>query len=74
MSNVNAECIATWGAAILTVNHLLDSILVIFTEVDDASVSLAKTVAACAVEKAAAGAQNSLVDRPLAVVAGDGKI
>lgn len=74
VSNVDAGRIATWGAEILTVNHLLDSILVIFAEVDDASVSLAKTIAACTVEEAAAGAQDGLVDRPLAVITGDGKI
>lgn len=55
-------------------DHLLDCILVIFAQVDDASVSFAKTIAACAIEKAAAGAQNGLVDGPLAVVAGDGQI
>lgn len=53
---------------------MLDGILVIFAQVDDASVSLAKTIAACTVEEAAAGAQNGLVDGPLAVVAGDGQI
>lgn len=58
----------------LTVNHLLDGILVIFAQIDDASVSFTKTIAACTVEEAAAGAQDSLVDRPLPVVAGDGKI
>ena len=55
-------------------DHMLDGFLVIVAQVDDASVSLAKTVAACTVEKAAAGAQNDFVDEPLAVVAGDGQI
>lgn len=55
-------------------DHMLDGFLVIVAQVDDASVSLAETIAACTVEEAAAGAQNDLVDEPLAVVAGDGQI
>ena len=53
---------------------MFDGIFVIFAQVNDAGVSLAKTIAACTVEEAAAGAQNGLVDGPLAVVAGDGQI
>jgi hypothetical protein len=56
------------------VDHVFDGIFVIFTQVNDASVSLAKAIAACTVEEAAAGAQNGLVDGPLAVVAGDGQV
>jgi len=56
------------------VDHMFDGFLVIVTQVDDASVSLAKTIAACTVEEAAAGAQNDFVNEPLAVVAGDGQI
>ena len=55
-------------------DHMLDGFFVIVAQVDDASVSLAKTIAACTVEEAAAGAQNDFVDEPLAVVAGDGQI
>lgn len=53
---------------------MFNGIFVIFAQVNDASVSLAKTIAACTVEEAAAGAQNGLVDGPLAVVAGDGQV
>jgi hypothetical protein len=53
---------------------MFDSFLVIVAQVDHASVSLAKAIAACTVEEAAAGAQNDFVDEPLAVVAGDGQI
>jgi hypothetical protein len=56
------------------VDHVFDGFLVIVAQVDDASVSLAKTIAACTVEEAAAGAQNDFVNEPLAVVAGDGQI
>jgi hypothetical protein len=56
------------------VNHVFDGIFVIFAQVNDTSVSLTKTIAACAVEEAAAGAQNGLVDGPLAVIAGDGQV
>ena len=55
-------------------DHVFDGIFVIFAQVNDASVSLAKAIAACTVEEAAAGAQNGLVDGPLAVVAGDGQV
>lgn len=53
---------------------MLDGFFVIIAQVDDAGVSFTKTIAACTVEEAAAGAQNDLVDEPLAFVAGDGQI
>ena len=53
---------------------MFDGTFVIFAQVNDASVSLTKTIAACTVEEAAAGAQNGLVDGPLAVVASDGQV
>jgi hypothetical protein len=56
------------------VNHMLDGFFVIVAQVDDASVSLAELIAACTVEESAAGAQNDLVNEPLAFVAGDGQI
>jgi hypothetical protein len=56
------------------VNHMFNGFFIIVAQVDDASVSLAKMVAACAVEESAAGAQDNLVDEPFAVVAGDGEI
>jgi hypothetical protein len=56
------------------VDHMFDGFLVIVAQIDDASVSLAKTIAACTVEESAAGAQDDLVDEPLAFVAGDGQI
>jgi hypothetical protein len=53
---------------------MFDGIFIIFAQVNDASVSLAELIAACTVEEAAAGAENGLVDGPLAVVAGDGQV
>jgi hypothetical protein len=53
---------------------MFDGIFIIFAQVNDTSVSLAEAIAACTVEEAAAGAQNGLVDGPLAVVAGDGQV
>ena len=53
---------------------MFDGIFIIFAQVNDTSVSLTKTIAACAVEEAAAGAQNGFVDGPLAVVAGNGQV
>jgi hypothetical protein len=53
---------------------MFDGIFIIFAQVNDAGVSLAEAIAACTVEEAAAGAQNGLVDGPLAVVAGDGQV
>lgn len=55
-------------------NHLSNSFLVIFAEIDNASICFAKLAAASAVEEAASGAQDCSVNGPLLVIASNGQI
>lgn len=59
---------------ILTMDHLLNRLLIVLTQVDDTSVGFFHLRTACAVEEAAPRAHDCSMDSPLSVVAYDCQI